>query len=41
MRNDLTERLARGKSKFLARNYAGHFDAKEKKKNREKKSVIT
>jgi hypothetical protein len=28
MRNDLTERLARGKSKFSAENYAGHFDEK-------------
>jgi hypothetical protein len=28
MRNDLTQRLARVKSKFSAENYAGHFDEK-------------
>jgi hypothetical protein len=37
MRNDLTERLARVKSNFLAKKYAGHFDAKDEK---EKEVVI-
>jgi len=33
MRNNLPERLALGKSKFLPKNYAGYFDEKAKNKN--------
>ena len=34
MRNNLPERDGAGKSKFLARNYAGYFDEKLKKKRK-------
>jgi hypothetical protein len=33
MRNNLPERSARGKRKFLAKNYSGYFDEKAKKEN--------